>query len=345
MKQALVISGGGSKGAFSVGVVKELHNTYQLDFDILVGTSTGALIVPLVALGEMKKLEELYSTISTNQILIKYNIGSRLNTNSIFSFEPLTEIIKSIYNDDYYNRLKNSGKEVYLTTVCLQTQELVVFTTASNPLENVPYKVSKIQDADHFRRAVLASASQPVFTPPVKVNKNVSGVLHPDYQFVDGGVREYVGLEIAANAGGEEIFTIIHAAKNFVPEDGVFTNLFGILEQTIATFITDVSDNDLYISKLYNEGLQYIQKVKDKMKTLGVTDADIEKYFLVENGNSAYQNKKPYKVHLIQPENSLGGGPGGLVFDPEEMKGMIVKGQQALQSYVASLNSDDIDWA
>ncbi|MGZ8522928.1 MAG: patatin-like phospholipase family protein, partial [Chitinophagaceae bacterium] len=47
MKKALVISGGGSKGAFAVGVYKHLISGYALDFDVLVGTSTGSLIVPL----------------------------------------------------------------------------------------------------------------------------------------------------------------------------------------------------------------------------------------------------------------------------------------------------------
>ena len=50
MKRALVISGGGSKGAFAVGVLKQLFATYpNLDFDIYVGTSAGSLVVTLAA--------------------------------------------------------------------------------------------------------------------------------------------------------------------------------------------------------------------------------------------------------------------------------------------------------
>ena len=47
MKKALVISGGGSKGAFAGGVaeylLKEKNNTY----DIFLGTSTGSLMVSI----------------------------------------------------------------------------------------------------------------------------------------------------------------------------------------------------------------------------------------------------------------------------------------------------------
>ena len=345
MKQALVISGGGSKGAFSVGVIKDLVNIYQTRFDVLVGTSTGALIVPLAALGEMTQLEKLYTTITDADIIVKYNIGQRLSTSSIFTAGPLTAKIDALYTDAFFKKLKDSGKEIYITTTCLQTEELVVFTTASNPVESNYYTTRKIVNADQFRRAVLASASQPVFMPPIKINKHVPGERFPEHQFVDGGVREYAGIGIAVDAGAEEIFTIAHSAKNFVPASNEFSDLFGILEQTIAMFITDVAANDIYLPRKYNEALTYIQKVKEKMSASGIADNDIEKYFTVDNTPGSYQNKKPLKIHMIQPQDNLGGGPGGLVFDPEEMKGMLVKGQMALQSYVANLNPGDVSWA
>ncbi|MCH5596497.1 patatin-like phospholipase family protein [Niabella ginsengisoli] len=213
MKQALVISGGGSKGAFAVGVVKDLMNIYQLDFNTLIGTSTGALIVPLVALGELEKLEDLYTSVTDDQILVKYNLGKRLNSNSIFTAGPLSDKIDALYTDEYFEKVLKSEKEIYLTTTCLQTEELVVFTTAKHPVENSYYNVRKIVSADQFRRAILASASQPVFMPPVKVNKTVPNETFPENQFVDGGVREYAGIGMAVDAGAEEIFTIIHSAK------------------------------------------------------------------------------------------------------------------------------------
>ena len=51
-KAALVLSGGGAKGAFAVGVVKHLFLAYRETgwFAITGGTSTGALIAPMAAL-------------------------------------------------------------------------------------------------------------------------------------------------------------------------------------------------------------------------------------------------------------------------------------------------------
>ncbi len=345
MKQALIISGGGSKGAFAVGVIKDMVNIYQLDFDVLVGTSTGALIVPLAALGELEEMEALYTSVTDDQILKKYNIGERLGTSSVFSAAPLTQKIEQLYTDAFFKRLQESGKEIYLATVCMQTEELVVFTTAAHPVENSYYRVRKLVSGDQFRRAVLASASQPVFMPPVKVNKNVPGEKNPDFQFVDGGVREYVGVGIATDAGAQELFTIIHSSRHPVAITTEFKNLLSVLEQTVAVFITDVSANDLYLPTLYNKGLVYIQKVKDKMKASGMSKAEVEQFFIIDSQPGPYQQKPPLKIHLIQPDTDLGGGPGGLVFNPSEMKHMLLKGQLALQAYVANLVPGDTDWA
>ncbi|WP_346237723.1 patatin-like phospholipase family protein [Niabella insulamsoli] len=346
MKQrALVISGGGSKGAFSVGVVKDLMHIYQVDFDILVGTSTGALIVPLVALGELEQLEALYTTVTDEQILVKYNLGSRLNTTSVFTAGPLIDKIEAIYTDAYFDKLLASKKEIYLTTTCLQTERLVVFTTAQHAPSAPFYELQQIVNADQLRRAILASASQPVFMPPVKVNKNLPGAAFPDHQFVDGGVREYAGLAIAIDAGADEIFTTIHVAKNARHSHEQLNNLFAVLQKTISIFITDVGDNDLNIPNMYNEALLYISGVKQKMRKAGVSDALIDEYFVIGQPGNRFRGKEPVKIHIIQPEENLGGGPGGLVFHPDEMKDMLLKGQLALQTFVAHLNKEDIDWA
>ena len=52
-KRAMVISGGGSKGAFAVGVLDQFEQSEpDLSFDVFVGTSTGALIVLFLHLAD-----------------------------------------------------------------------------------------------------------------------------------------------------------------------------------------------------------------------------------------------------------------------------------------------------
>ena len=53
-KRALVISGGGAKGAWGVGVIHALVKEKGHKYDIAIGTSTGSLIGPFVLIEDLK---------------------------------------------------------------------------------------------------------------------------------------------------------------------------------------------------------------------------------------------------------------------------------------------------
>ncbi len=344
-KRALVISGGGSKGAFAVGVLKRLLQVFPaLNFNSYVGTSTGALIAPLAAMGEYNLLEHLYSTQTTDKIIKKLNLGDRLNQHSIFDANPLWELIQNYYNDERYAKLQLSGKVIYLTTVCLQTSELVVFTNNRNAAASKHYKTQFIVSADHFRKAVMASACQPVFMPPIKVNLKVPGAVRPNDQFVDGGVREYAGVQIAIDDAADEIFTVLHSTGENVLLDKEFKTIFPILQQTIDIFTEDVAKNDLIIPQQFNEALEYIDAVKRKMKMAGMDAIEIEDFFRIRGKENPFEDKKPLKLYSFRPASPLGGGPGGLTFDSVEMKRMMNAGEQATKDFIAALPSKDITW-
>lgn len=346
MSRALVISGGGSKGAFAVGVIQRLRSTFpQLSFDHYVGTSTGSLIVPLAAMGAYDLLEELYSTQTTANIIKKSNLGDRLNQHSIFDANPLWNLIEQYYNDENWEILQQSGKKIYLTSTCLQTSELVVFTNNTQFTEAKNYEVKQLVNAVHFRKAIMASACQPVFMPPIKVNKDVPGEPHPHFQFVDGGVREYAGVEMAIDNGASEIFTILLSTGEKVIFDTEFKTIFPILQQTIDIFMEDVGKNDLIIPSQFNEALLYIDAVKKKMKRAGIDEATIEAYFKIRGRENPYEEKVPIKFFTFRPTAPLGGGPGGLTFDPEEMKKMIATGKQLAKDVIAAIPPGDISWA
>jgi NTE family protein len=345
MKRALVISGGGSKGAYAVGVLKQLQQLYPiLMFDIFVGTSTGSLIVPLAALDELDLLEEIYTTQGEGTIVRKLRIGDRLNTDSIFDANPLMNLINKHFTNDRYNEVITSGKLLYINTTCLQTEELVIFTNDNEAISNEKYVIRKIENADHFRRAIMASACQPVFMPAMQVNINLPGNAEKDLQYVDGGVREYAGIEMAIDAGATEIFTILLSAGVSNTENKQYNNLFGILERTIDIFTTDVGKNDLIIPEQYNEALKYIEAVKRKMVNDGISRDDVNRYFTIRGRESPFEEKVPLKLFTIRPDEPLGGGPGGLNFDSAEMKGMIRKGIDSANSFKDSLNDSDVTW-
>ena len=66
--RALVISGGGAKGAWAGGFTEFLVKEAGLSWDILIGSSTGSLLVPLIAINAWDELKRAYTTSKQNDI-------------------------------------------------------------------------------------------------------------------------------------------------------------------------------------------------------------------------------------------------------------------------------------
>jgi len=333
MKRALVISGGGCKGAFAVGVLKNLAANFpEITFDIIIGTSTGSLIAPFASLGRIDLLEKLYTTITTDQVITKGNIVARLlGSNSLFDATPLGNLVKQYYTDDICNQVMQSDKTVFFATTCLQTGASVNFTNKTLNLVS-DYEIMGVAQPDEMRRAIMASACQPVFMPPIEVKKGST----PLRQYVDGGVKEYAGVQLAIDAGADEIYTIVLSPDTKDIAEQNFGDAFNILEKTIDIFTSGVGYNDIRVPGIYNRALQYIASVQKKMRDDGIPPASIENYFNIPF-NNPYTGKKPLNIYVIRPEEALGGGLGGLDFDPTAMKGMLAKGQQRIDEFMASL--------
>ncbi|RYG42078.1 MAG: patatin-like phospholipase family protein [Chitinophagaceae bacterium] len=344
MSKALVISGGGSKGAFAVGVIKYLAANFPMSkFDMYVGTSTGSLIAPLAALDKIDELEELYTTQNTKDIVQKFNIGDRLSKNSIMGVDPLWKLVNKHYTDDFYEKLQQSGKQIFLATTCLQTSELVIYSNKPQAASD-NYASRQIETPMQFRKAVLASACQPVFMPPVKVNLDFDGAEDQFYQYVDGGVREYAGIEMAIQNGATEIVAILLSAEHTAVELTEYKDIYGILEKTISIFTEDVGKNDMVIPMQFNEALKYIDSVKRKMRKAGLTKEEVDEYFTTSTTPNPFQDKVPLKIHIVRPQKPLGGGPGGLDFVPGDMTVMLSTGEEIMQEYIAKLEAEGSSW-
>lgn len=66
-KTALVLGGGGSKGAYEMGVWKALVEM-DIPFQIVCGTSIGAINGAMVAQGSYVDAQKLWDTVETNQV-------------------------------------------------------------------------------------------------------------------------------------------------------------------------------------------------------------------------------------------------------------------------------------
>ena len=96
--RALVISGGGSKGAFAGGVAQYLIEDKKRQYDILIGTSTGSLLIPHLAMRKVSKIHEIYTNFGMHKIfsISPFIIKSKNDIDSvkIHHFNVLLQFIK-----------------------------------------------------------------------------------------------------------------------------------------------------------------------------------------------------------------------------------------------------------
>src|SRR5690606_11086406 len=66
--RGLVISGGWSKGAFAGGIAEDLIRARGLRYGLFVGTSTGSVLIPLLAIGEISERKKIYTSVTQSRI-------------------------------------------------------------------------------------------------------------------------------------------------------------------------------------------------------------------------------------------------------------------------------------
>jgi len=235
--KALVISGGGSKGAFAVGVLTKLISEGEIKYEIIGGTSTGALMSTLAYFGKIRELKEVYTTISTDKLLTQNSIRQAFECGAFMDTARLEELVNKKVTKEMFEKIK-SAKLVYFATVCLETGEVVYFHL-NDMKSDGDYKVFKIFRHEEYIKAIMASSNQPILMPYVRIL---------DKHYVDGGVRENIPIRGALYNGATEIDVISMTPKkvkyNFKPN-----NLLSMISQTISIATDDVLYNDLELAE------------------------------------------------------------------------------------------------
>ena len=238
--RALVISGGGSKGAFAGGVAQYLTEDLGRDYDLFIGTSTGSLLLSHMALHKAEKVKKAFTSVNQSSIfssrpfLIKKKHGQETITinhfNVILNFLKgsktfgdslnLKTLLQKTFTKEEFKQLKDSNKEV-------------VVTVSNLSLNEVEYKSIKDYDYDAFIDWIWISCN---YTPFMSlVTKN-------GCEYADGGLGSMVPIEEAIKRGATEVDAIILQTEvtyfNRMPSKNVFsliTNLFAFMLDRIET--------------------------------------------------------------------------------------------------------------
>ncbi len=339
---ALSLSGGGSRGAFVVGLLKYLLTEKKFDYKkirLVFGTSTGALIAAGLAamiaqdnIEHLHSLVRLYETITEADILranhsLAYRIGGPLGVvaacwafggTSIYSTEPLEKLADEYFTKEDWEAIAEAGKgptpfEVGFCVVNLQTAQAEVITNRTHP------------DPTILRNAMLASASQPVFMPPKQIFKDVK------HQYVDGCLLDFNPVEKLFTSGlYKEVEAILSlSVNNLSPRkapsigyDGTFLKeIGGVGVRTIKILVESVYDTDIKAAQLYNVLLKLRDVIGPDDWVKVVTDMPAYMRHFV----TTHLDKKKYvPIHHIAPDGPI--YMDSLKFEQPAMRDLVQRG-------------------
>jgi predicted patatin/cPLA2 family phospholipase len=248
MKKALVISGGGSKGAFAGGVAQYLMKKENKDYDLFIGTSTGSLMVSHLALGRLDDLKKLYTNVnqktifSNNPFKIRKVAGEKVisirHLNTFWNFlngrktfgesKNLRSLIKRKITKEMYDEIRKNNKEVVVT----------VSNLTANQIE---YKSINECTYDDFCDWIWGSCNYVPFMSLLEKN---------NCQYADGGFGSLVPIREAILRGATEIDAIILETEvtqfNRLPATNPFSLLFDVFD----FMLTHVERHNITIGKL-----------------------------------------------------------------------------------------------
>jgi len=227
LKTGLVLSGGGARGAYQVGVLKGLSSILREmkvthPFQVLSGTSAGAINTAKLACADLDfdkavfDLEKLWTQIKSDQVFKtelmsfnKFSLGSLLSApkkfNSILDTTPLKKLIED--HCQFTNIQKNLEKGLFdsiiITTNNYNRNKAISFIQSSSKENSnlALWKESRrsAEFAQISSSHVMASSAIPMLFPPIYLNGEPYG---------DGCVRNSTPCSPAIKMGAQKLFVI-----------------------------------------------------------------------------------------------------------------------------------------
>ena len=246
--RALVISGGGSKGAFGGGVAQYLIEELGHKYDLFIGTSTGSLLISHLALNNIEKIKEVYTSVTQQSIFSscpftvkKDKWGeeqiSVSHSKVLFNFlkggktfgesKNLKKLIRNTITKEEFSTLKESDKDV-------------VITVSNLSLNSVEYKSIKDVSYEDYCDWIWISSNYIPFMSLVKKN---------GCEYADGGFGSIVPIKEAIDRGATEVDVIILETEVAFYNRLGSNNVFGLISNLHDYMVNRIEKQNIAIGK------------------------------------------------------------------------------------------------
>lgn len=307
-KIALVLSGGGAKGAFQVGVLDELITNRGVDVAIVAGVSTGAIQALGVAQGDVPGLLNQWLSIRGNStIYLKRGLGVAggiLGQDAIYNARPLRRLLEGFADDA---KLRATGKKLLLGVVNLGTGEFRSIHETTPGIHNWVY----------------ASSAMPLFFDPL----TTMGADGMKEQWVDGGVRDVTPLSEAMQWNPDGIIVVRAAPTPRPAQPRLYPDLIKIALRAVDILQTEVSLNDTANAGLINDLIAAREAQYRALVRHGIGGQVAAEILRPLDLQLAHYRFAP--IRLIEPDQDY---CETLEFDPDNIRRAIDAGRRKVET-------------
>lgn len=199
MKRALVLGGGGARGAFEIGVWKALH---ELNYhpDIVAGTSVGALNGALLLQGKVEQAEKMWKEIETANIL-EYEFPLSIDSFQEYQRTLSGFFIRAVRQRGFSSRPLKKLIDNYLENEeAIRDQEIIFGLSVTNyNTREIEYFFLKDIPEGELNDYLLASSS----LYPAMEKTYINGT-----PYIDGGYWNNMPIKMVLDKNPDEVIVV-----------------------------------------------------------------------------------------------------------------------------------------
>ena len=256
MKRALVLNGGGSRGAYQIGAWRAFEEL-GVRFSAVYGTSIGALNAALFAQGDLERAERIWENITVGQIVAVEN-------EEHFAIDRMVsrkrDVIPFLVENARHLRMdigpleKLVRENIDEARIRARGMELGVMTFRVPQLQGAPVRLEDMAPGSLGDWIIASASCFPIFP-----ERRIDGQL-----YIDGGYYDNLPVDLALAGGADEVVTVELHPEPTHPEYSRMPWLTSILPRRELGGFLDFNPDQLRVSRR----LGYC----DAMKALGGLD-------------------------------------------------------------------------
>ena len=246
--KALVISGGGSKGAYAGGVAQYLIQEEGHQYDMFLGTSTGSLLVPHLAVNDISKVYDIFTNVNQKTIFsINPFVLRRKGDREYVTINYFNSLIQFAKRKRTFGESKNLRKNIFNKFTKKEYEKIkslnrdVVVTVSNLSKNRVEYKSINEFTYEEFCDWIWISCNYIPF---------MSLATRNGFEYADGGLGCVVPIREAILRGATEIDAIVLESENMEYMKVLGKNPFSLMLNLFGHLLDQVERSDIVIGKL-----------------------------------------------------------------------------------------------